>query len=417
MRGCPAISYGWGRGHVRAHNRAFRRFGLAQVAATPAALRSAVSAGARPGARRGRLLGLSPPPPRSSWRRQTGPTLRARTAAAAIGLGAAGAWCAPGRRARRPGPRERCSGIPLRVPGGIALTFDDGPHPEARPTCSASSTDAGVRATFYLVGEQVERYPALAAEVAAAGHEVGIHGYRHTLLLRRSPAELRDDFAEVTRLSAEETDLELMVGRIALRGWEVNPGQKRALVYFGGNGEDVQEMVEPLSSNFPEHTSYLLAYRGYGASDGKPSERVLTADALAVFDYAAKQHRGSVDVVGRSLGSGVAVQVAACRRVRRLVLITPFDSMAALAAEHYPRLPARPLLLDRWDSAAVAHELRAPVLVVRAGRDKLVFPSSTDRLLEALPAEPRVLNMSRRGHNTVDAAPTFWPAIVEFLAP
>jgi peptidoglycan/xylan/chitin deacetylase (PgdA/CDA1 family) len=53
---------------------------------------------------------------------------------------------------------------------------------------------AGVRATFYLVGEQVERYPALAAEVAAAGHEIGIHGYRHTLLLRRAPAELRDDF-------------------------------------------------------------------------------------------------------------------------------------------------------------------------------------------------------------------------------
>jgi hypothetical protein len=57
------------------------------------------------------------------------------------------------------------------------------------------------------------------------------------------------------------------------------------------------------------------------------------------------------------------------------------------------------------------------VLVVRAGRDKDVLPASTNRLLAALPAEPQVLNLSRRSHNTVDADPAFWPAIVEFLAP
>ncbi len=75
------------------------------------------------------------------------------------------------------------------------------------------------------------------------------------------------------------------------------------------------------------------------------------------------------------------------------------------------------MLRDRWDSAAVAHRLRAPVLVVRAGRDKVVSPAATDRLLAALPAEPQVLNLSRRNHDTVDADPAFWPTIVEFLAP
>lgn len=138
-------------------------------------------------------------------------------------------------------------------------------------------------------------------------------------------------FPEGTRLPSEETDLELRVGGIALRGWEVNPGESRALVYFGGNGEGLDWLVEPLSLNFPDHTSYLVAYRGYGASEGKPSERVLTTDALAVFKHASARHRGSVDVIGRSLGSAVAVQVAAHRPVRRLVLITPFDSVAALA--------------------------------------------------------------------------------------
>jgi peptidoglycan/xylan/chitin deacetylase (PgdA/CDA1 family) len=91
----------------------------------------------------------------------------------------------------------RLIGVPTRLgsPEGIALTFDDGPHREGTPAVLEQLAHAGAKATFFLVGEQVERMPALAAEIAAAGHAVGIHGYRHTLLLRRSPASLRDDFA------------------------------------------------------------------------------------------------------------------------------------------------------------------------------------------------------------------------------
>jgi peptidoglycan/xylan/chitin deacetylase (PgdA/CDA1 family) len=91
------------------------------------------------------------------------------------------------------------------VPRGIALTFDDGPHPEGTPDVLGQLERAGVTATFYLVGEQVERNPALAAEIAVAGHEVGIHGYRHTLLLRRSPAALRDDLDRAEAVIGEAT--------------------------------------------------------------------------------------------------------------------------------------------------------------------------------------------------------------------
>jgi peptidoglycan-N-acetylglucosamine deacetylase len=89
----------------------------------------------------------------------------------------------------------RTFGIPLRLPGsdGVALTFDDGPHAEGTPATLELLRAARVRATFFLVGEQVERYPALAAEIAAAGHEIGLHGYRHRLLLRRTPRGLADD--------------------------------------------------------------------------------------------------------------------------------------------------------------------------------------------------------------------------------
>ena len=118
--------------------------------------------------------------------------MRAEQAAVA----ALAAWCAPAAAPFVP-QVARLMDVPTRLesPHGIALTFDDGPHREGTPAVLQALARVGAKATFFLVGEQVERLPALAAEIAAAGHIVGIHGYRHTLLLRRSPASLRDDFA------------------------------------------------------------------------------------------------------------------------------------------------------------------------------------------------------------------------------
>ncbi len=222
--------------------------------------------------------------------------------------------------------------------------------------------------------------------------------------------------ARQTRLPADGTTLRLRAGRVELRGWEVNAGQERALVYFGGNSEGVEWLRPVLAEHLPGHTSYLLAYRGYGASGGRPSQRVLTADAVALLDHVARRHPGApVDALGRSLGSGVAMQLAVRRPVGRLVLVTPFDSLAATAADLFPRLPAHHLVHDRWDSAAVAHRLRVPVLVVRAGRDELVRPARTDRLLEALPAGTRVVDLPEADHGDLVDDPAFWPAVAGFL--
>jgi peptidoglycan-N-acetylglucosamine deacetylase len=88
----------------------------------------------------------------------------------------------------------------LRVPrtistakAGVALTFDDGPHPEGTPAVLEALAHAGARATFFVVGEQVRRRPALVAEIAAAGHLVAVHGYRHRLQLRLRAGEVRAD--------------------------------------------------------------------------------------------------------------------------------------------------------------------------------------------------------------------------------
>ena len=118
---------------------------------------------------------------------------------------AAAAWFGPAAAPVAPAVAAAFR-VPRRLPGGgIAITFDDGPHLHGTPAVLEMLSEANARATFFLVGEQVARAPALAAEIVAAGHEVGVHGYRHTLLLRRSPRSLRDDFARAYDVIAEAT--------------------------------------------------------------------------------------------------------------------------------------------------------------------------------------------------------------------
>jgi peptidoglycan/xylan/chitin deacetylase (PgdA/CDA1 family) len=94
-------------------------------------------------------------------------------------------------------PAARSLAVPRALPGaaGVALTFDDGPHPEGTPAVLALLEEAGARATFFLVGEQVERRPELAARIVAAGHLVGLHAHRHRLQLRLTPSQVARDLA------------------------------------------------------------------------------------------------------------------------------------------------------------------------------------------------------------------------------
>jgi peptidoglycan/xylan/chitin deacetylase (PgdA/CDA1 family) len=134
-----------------------------------------------------------------------------------VDLAAAGslaAWCAPAAAPVAPFVASAFR-IPRRLesPAGIAITFDDGPHAQGTPAVLRELDRAGARATFFLVGEQVERLPALAAEIAAAGHEVAIHGFRHVLLLRRSPRALRADFERAAAVIADATGVEPRIYR------------------------------------------------------------------------------------------------------------------------------------------------------------------------------------------------------------
>jgi peptidoglycan-N-acetylglucosamine deacetylase len=93
--------------------------------------------------------------------------------------------------------------VPRTVAGGVALTFDDGPHPEGTPAVLDVLEEAGMRATFFLVGEQVERRPALAAEIAARGHTVALHAYRHRPQPALGARAVREDVARGAEVISE----------------------------------------------------------------------------------------------------------------------------------------------------------------------------------------------------------------------
>jgi hypothetical protein len=119
---------------------------------------------------------------------------------------------------------------------------------------------------------------------------------------------------------------------------------------------------------------------------------------------------------GRSLGSGVAVALAAQRPVARLILATPYDSLAAVAKRPYWYLPVDLLLKHRFDSTALAPALKQPLLCLIAERDEVIPPVHGERLFDAWGGEKRKVILQESGHNSTDAHPMFWTSIREFLA-
>ncbi len=193
------------------------------------------------------------------------------------------------------------------------------------------------------------------------------------------------------------------------------PGPK-ALLYFGGNAEAVAGQVPLLEAAFPEHALYLMHYRGYGGSSGQPSEQALFADALALFDRVRADH-DRIAVLGRSLGSGVAVHLAARRPVDRLVLVTPFDSIEAVASRQFPLVPVALLLRDKYRSWADAPRVEAPTLLIAAARDEVIPRAHTDALLSSFrPGVASLVVLPVDGHNAVEGSPGYIPLLREFSA-
>ena len=205
-------------------------------------------------------------------------------------------------------------------------------------------------------------------------------------------------------------------GDTLLHGWVLNPGKPRALIYFGGNSELITHRDEFFQDVFGEHSVYLVNYRGYGNSQGTPSEAGLLDDALAIYDRIQPQHE-SISAYGRSLGSGVAAYLAAHRPLEKLILLTPYDSIANVAKRLYPIFPVRLLIKDSFDSAAVAESIDIPVLIAAAELDREIRLEHTMALKSRLTrARLRYVMIEGAAHNDIVDFDDYRAAVRAFIA-
>jgi uncharacterized protein len=216
--------------------------------------------------------------------------------------------------------------------------------------------------------------------------------------------------------SAGATALFVDSGGTRLKVWQLHGNARRALIYFGGNAEDVAAKISEFDTLFPDRAVYLVHYRGYGGSAGTPSESRLIADARAIFDSLRPRHE-QIAVMGRSLGSGVAAALATGRPVVKIILVTPYDSIALVAADHFGWAPVRWLVKDSYDSAGRMKDVRVPVLVLIAARDDVILRPRSDALVAAIPSTLRHVKVFPNAtHNDINLQPGYRESMREFLA-
>jgi uncharacterized protein len=215
--------------------------------------------------------------------------------------------------------------------------------------------------------------------------------------------------AQVNLPAAEPVTFSTADG-LTLHGWFVPSGQSPAppaarptILVFNGNAGN-RAYRAPLAKALQAlgFQVLLFDYRGYGENQGAPTEDGLMADARAARDYL----RGRADVAaarvvyfGESLGTGVAVRLAAERAPAALILRSPFTSIAELGQFHYPMLPARLLVRDRFASIDVIGRVSCPLLIIAGDRDSVVPAAQSRRLYEAAPGAKTMVMIPGADHN------------------
>jgi pimeloyl-ACP methyl ester carboxylesterase len=195
----------------------------------------------------------------------------------------------------------------------------------------------------------------------------------------------------------------------------LNPRAENAILYFGGRSESVEKRIKKFKDIFPSSTIYMLSYRGYGESSGKPSEKNLYNDATFLYKKIAKQHK-DITVIGRSLGTGIATYIASTLKVKKMILVTPYDSILKMAQDKYPFYPIRYILEDQYNSIHRVENIKVPTLILLASHDETIPASYSYTLIDKFnPTNLSVLTLENTGHNTIIHKEAYFNALKDFV--
>ena len=218
------------------------------------------------------------------------------------------------------------------------------------------------------------------------------------------------------RLEIETPDGEHLHG-VHLPPLRAGGGEKTVVLGFAGNGWHAEGMVLDLRRHFPECDVVAFNYRGYRPSSGRPSAAGMLADSLLIHDH-IQATIGPMRTItaGYSLGTGVAAYVARQRPVAGIILVTPFDSLEAVAQERYPWVPVRWLIRHRMSTVDFLRGLPIPTAMIAAERDVVVPPSRTAALRKAIGNLVLDRTIAGTQHNTIFRYPEFAQAMRDAMA-
>lgn len=243
-------------------------------------------------------------------------------------------------------------------------------------------------------------------------------------VLQRRLIYLRSQAPE-TRLVARAAEAGLEPWRDAegtIIGWRGSTGRVQApnrILVFHGNAGYAAHRSHYVRVLGPRWEVYLFEYPGYGARPGEPSETSIQEGAEAALAQLLREDNRPVYLLGESLGSGAACYLAGCHpdQIHGLLLVTPFTSLPDVAAWHYPFLPVRWLMADRFDNVEALRAFRGPIAVLLAGSDEVVSMESGRRLFDSYAGPKRLWIQEDAGHNEIDFRPSaeWWRESTDFL--
>lgn len=216
------------------------------------------------------------------------------------------------------------------------------------------------------------------------------------------PDPVRTRPAEAGLPGVEEVEIATRDGERVIAWWgKARPGQP-TLLYFHGNAGSLADRSERIARFLArDYGVFIMTYRGFGGSTGTPSERANVADAMEAYDRLAAAGTSADDIIiyGESLGTGIAVQVAVEKPAAGIILDAPYTTLLDVAEVHYPHLPSRLFMTDRYETMRYIPRLKSPLLIVHGNEDR-VIPVSMGKALHAAATAPKeIAVIAGAGHS------------------
>ena len=206
----------------------------------------------------------------------------------------------------------------------------------------------------------------------------------------------------------EEIVLDLGNGQESYSWYGQAAEGKPTLLFFHGNAGSVGYRADRFVDFMErDYGLFMLGYPGYGGSDGRPSEASFTSAARNAYEYLIDRGVAPDDIViyGESIGSGVAVQLAATVEARALILEAPMSSATDVAGIHYPYLPVKALIRDSWSSVEHIDKVDMPVLAIHGTRDRIIPISSGRKLIDSANEPKKFVPIEGASHNDLTMYP------------